>query len=63
MQRQLLTQMRDAAIDMAAGLDKEFGLYLILLIETAQRKSAVLDLRWQQVKFERRQIQFNPEGR
>jgi len=62
-QRQLLTQMRDAAIDMAAGLDKEFGLYLILLIETAQRKSAVLDLRWQQVNFERRQIQFNPEGR
>ena len=30
---------------------------------TAQRKSAVLDLRWQQVNFERRQIQFNPEGR
>ena len=62
-ERQLLAQMRDNAIDKALGIDREFGTYLLLLIETAMRKGAVLELQWQQVDFERRLITFNQEGR
>lgn len=62
-ERQLLAQMRDNAIDMALGLDRPFGIYLLMLIETAMRKTAVLELRWEQVDFSRRLITFNQEGR
>ncbi len=32
-------------------------------METAQRKTAILELKWEQVDFERRIITFNPYGR
>jgi integrase len=35
----------------------------MLAMETAQRKTAIEQLRWDQVNIERNQIQFNPQGR
>jgi integrase len=39
------------------------GRFVMLAMETAQRKTAIESLCWEQVNFERNQIQFNPEGR
>ena len=38
-------------------------LYAVLGIGTAARPAAILQLKWQQVDFERRTVQLNPEGR
>jgi integrase len=37
--------------------------FLILAMETAQRKGAIKELTWSQVDFDRRLIMFNPVGR
>lgn len=37
--------------------------FIMLAMETAQRKTAICELKWDQVNFERKQIQFNPAGR
>ena len=37
--------------------------FLMLAMETAQRKGAIQDLAWDQVDFDRRLIMFNPAGR
>jgi len=39
------------------------GRFVMLAMETAQRKTAIEQLRWDQVSIERNQIQFNPQGR
>ena len=39
------------------------GRFVMLAMETAQRKTAIEQLRWDQVNIERNQIQFNPQGR
>ena len=39
------------------------GRFVMLALETAQRKAAICELKWDQVKFDVNQIQFNPEGR
>lgn len=39
------------------------GRFITLAMETAQRKTAILELKWEQVDFERRIITFNPYGR
>lgn len=39
------------------------GRFVMMAMETAQRKSSITELQWDQVKFDRNQIQFNPEGR
>jgi integrase len=38
-------------------------LFIILAITTGARMSAILDLRWDQVDFKHRRIDFNPAGR
>ena len=35
----------------------------MIALDTAQRKTAIETLRWDQVDLERNQIQFNPQGR
>lgn len=37
--------------------------FVMMALETAQRKSAITELKWNQVMFDRNIIQFNPEGR
>ncbi len=37
--------------------------FLMLAMETAQRKSAILELKWDQVDLDLNLIQFNPKGR
>ena len=39
------------------------GRFLLIAMETAQRKSARLELKWEQVDLERGLIRFNPYGR
>ena len=39
------------------------GRFCIIAMETAQRKSAIQELQWDQVDFTRMVIQFNPRGR
>lgn len=39
------------------------GRFVMLAMETAQRKTAICELTWSQVKFDVNQIHFNPEGR
>lgn len=39
------------------------GRFVMLALETAQRKTAICELTWSQVKFDVNQIHFNPEGR
>lgn len=39
------------------------GRFVMLAMETAQRKTAICELKWGQVKFDVNQIHFNPEGR
>lgn len=39
------------------------GRFVMLALETAQRKTAICELKWDQVKFDLNQIYFNPEGR
>ena len=39
------------------------GRFVMLALETAQRKTAICELTWGQVKFDVNQIHFNPEGR
>jgi integrase len=39
------------------------GRFVMIAMETAQRKTAIEQLRWDQVNIERNQIQFNPQGR
>ena len=39
------------------------GRFVMLAMETAQRKTAIEQLRWDQIDFERNQIVFNPAGR
>lgn len=39
------------------------GRFVMLAMETAQRKTAIEQLRWDQINIERNQIQFNPQGR
>lgn len=39
------------------------GRFVMLALETAQRKTAICELKWDQVDFERNWIRFNPEGR
>jgi integrase len=38
-------------------------LFIILAIATAARMKAILDLRWDQIDFKHRTINFNPHGR
>jgi integrase len=39
------------------------GRFVMLAMETAQRKTAICELKWDQVKFDLNQIYFNQEGR
>jgi len=39
------------------------GRFIMIALETAQRKSAIETLSWDQVDLNRNQIQFNPQGR
>ena len=39
------------------------GRFVMLAMETAQRKTAICELKWDQVQFETNRIHFNPEGR
>ena len=39
------------------------GRFIMIALDTAQRKTAIETLRWDQVDLERNQIQFNPQGR
>ena len=39
------------------------GRFVMLALETAQRKTAICELKWDQVDFDRNWIRFNPEGR
>ena len=39
------------------------GRFVMIALETAQRKSAILELKWDQVDLENNKIHFNPEGR
>jgi integrase len=38
-------------------------LFFVLALTTAQRKSAICELKWEQVDFKKRLIDFNPPGR
>ena len=37
--------------------------FIMLAMETAQRKTAILELKWDQIDLEKKRIQFNPYGR
>lgn len=39
------------------------GRFAMIALETAQRKTAILELKWDQVDLENNKIHFNPEGR
>lgn len=39
------------------------GRFIMIAMETAQRKAAILELTWDRVDFERNRIDFNPKGR
>lgn len=39
------------------------GRFAMIALETAQRKTAILELKWDQVDFENNKIHFNPKGR
>lgn len=39
------------------------SLFILIALHTGQRKEAVLSLRWHQIDFQSRMIQWNPEGR
>ena len=39
------------------------GRFAMIALETAQRKTAILELKWDQVDFENNKIYFNPKGR
>lgn len=39
------------------------GRFVMIALETAQRKTAILELTWDQVDLENNKIHFNPEGR
>ena len=39
------------------------GRFAMIALETAQRKTAILELKWDQVDFENNKICFNPKGR
>ena len=41
----------------------KIGRFVVLAMETAQRKSAILELKWQQVNLDRNMIHFLPEGK
>jgi len=67
-------QLRDFCVDhvdsrtgrRAARLSNRMsrvGRFVMLAMETAQRKTAIEGLRWDQVNLERNQIEFNPVGR
>ena len=47
----------------AACRSHHVKLFVLLALHTAARKSAILELRWPQVSFIRRQIDFNPPAR
>ena len=61
-----ITLLRDTCSNLVAkGSNRisRIGRFVMLAMETAQRKTAICELKWNQVQFDTNRIHFNPEGR
>ena len=71
-----LTKLVDHCVDLKISRNNPLGLglkqpdrvckvarFIMLAMETAQRKTAILELKWPQVNLDKKMIIFNPSGR